>query len=43
VDLDGLLALFAGFEIIGVRHTDDCYFDGQKRNSKHYFLLARRV
>ncbi len=43
VDLDGLLALFAGFAIIGVRHVDDCYFDGQKRNSKHYFLLARRM
>ncbi len=42
VDLDGLLELFSGFEIIGVRHVDDCYFDGQKRNSKHYFLLARR-
>ncbi len=43
VDLDDLLELFSGFEIIGVRHVDDCYFDGQKRNSKHYFLLARRL
>ena len=42
VNLDGLLELFGGFEIISVRHVDDCYFDGQKRNSRHYFLLARR-
>lgn len=42
VDLDNLLDLFTGFDIISVRHIDDCYFDRQKRNSKHYFLLARR-
>lgn len=42
VGLDGLLDLIGGFEIISARHVDDCFFDGQKRNSKHYYLLARR-
>lgn len=43
VNLDDLLALFEDFEIIKVRHIDDCYFDGKVTNSKHYFLLARRL
>ncbi len=42
VDLDDLLELFAGFEILRVRHVDDCWFDGAKRKSTHYFLLARK-
>lgn len=42
VDLDDLLELFAAFEIIRVRHVDDCWFDGAKRESAHYFLLARK-
>ncbi len=43
VNLDDLFVLFKGFEIIKVRHTDDCYLDGKVTNSKHYFLLARRL
>ena len=39
-DLDGLLQLFSNFEIIRIRHVDDCWFDGARRKSKHYFLLA---
>lgn len=43
VNLDDALKLFseANLELISVRHTDDCYWDGQKRNSKHYFILAK--
>ena len=43
VNLEDVLALFKGFEFIKVRHIDDCYFDGKVTNSKHYFLLARRL
>ena len=44
-DLDGVIGLFneIKFELIRVRHIDDCYFDGQKRNSKHYFVLAKKL
>jgi len=43
VNLNDIFTLFEGFEIIKVRHADDCYFDGKVTNSKHYFLLARRL
>ena len=42
VALDDILYLFKNFKIENIRHTDDCYFNGQKQNSKHYFILARR-
>ena len=43
VDMDDIIGLFsnAGLELLRIRHTDDCYWDGQKRNSKHYFILAK--
>jgi len=41
VTLDDILSLFKDFSILNVRHVDDCYFDGNKRNSKHYFVLGR--
>ncbi len=40
VDLDDRPGLFAEFSLLRVRHTDDCWFDGHKQNSKHYFILA---
>lgn len=42
-DLDDIIQLFsdADIELIQVRHTDDCYWDGEKRNCKHYFILAK--
>jgi len=45
VDLDDIITIFGNvsFDLLRIRHTDDCYFDGQKRNSKHYFILARKV
>lgn len=45
VSLDDIFALFSetGFTILRIRHTDDCYWDGQKRNSKHYFILAKKT
>lgn len=41
VDLDDVFDLFCDFEIIRIRHIDDCYFEGKKQNSKHYFVLGR--
>lgn len=32
--------LFSGFELITVRHIDDCYSDGRWMNQKHYFIQA---
>ena len=29
------------FKIEKIRHVDECYFDGKKQNSKHYFILAK--
>ncbi len=40
VSLDDVIELFRGFGLHNVRHVDDCYYDGRKRNSKHYFVLA---
>ncbi len=45
VDLEDIIELFSRFdmELLRVRHADDCYFDGQTRNSKHYFILAHNA
>ncbi|MBQ4485752.1 MAG: methyltransferase domain-containing protein [Oscillospiraceae bacterium] len=32
--------LFTGFELVKVRHIDDCYYDGSWKNQKHYFIEA---
>lgn len=42
--LDDIIELFSelDFELLRIRHTDDCYYDGQKRNNKHYFILATK-
>lgn len=41
VTLDDVLTLFKDFSILRIRHVDDCYFDGNKHNSKHYFILGK--
>jgi len=41
VNLDDILTLLSDYEIERIRHTDDCYFEGRKQNSKHYFILAK--
>ena len=41
VALDDILDLFRDFSITSIRHVDDCYYDGEKRNSKHYFILGK--
>ncbi len=41
VTLDDIISLFHNFEIDRIRHTDDCYFEGKKQNSKHYFIIAK--
>lgn len=40
VDMDGIEKLFSDFEIIKVRHIDNCYYNGKRRNEKHYFIEA---
>lgn len=44
VELDDIIDIFKtiNFEILRIRHSDDCYFDGGKRNNKHYFVSARK-
>lgn len=32
--------LHSDFTIIRIRHIDDCYFAGNKQNSKHYYIEA---
>lgn len=41
VDLEDIFTLMSNFEIERIRHVDDCYFSGNKQNSKHYFILAK--
>lgn len=43
VTLDDILTLFENFEIVRIRHTDDCYVGGKRQNSKHYFILAKKL
>jgi len=38
VDTDDIFTLLKDFNIERIRHTDDCYYDGQRRNSKHYYI-----
>lgn len=41
VSLDDILGLMKAFELIQIRHVDECYFGGKKQTSKHYFILAK--
>jgi len=41
VEINDILELFSNFEIITIRHVDDCYFAGKQQNSKHYFITAK--
>ncbi|OPJ56641.1 class I SAM-dependent methyltransferase [Clostridium oryzae] len=43
VDLDDIQRLFKNFTIKRIRHIDDCYFDGKKKNSKHYYIEAELI
>ena len=43
VDKNDIENLFEGFELITVRHIDDCYSDGKWKNQKHYFIEARVI
>ena len=40
VDRNDIETLFADFELVRVRHIDDCYANGAWRNQKHYFIEA---
>lgn len=42
VSLDDIFELFKEFTILKIRHVDDCYFDGRRHNSKHYYILGKR-
>lgn len=43
VDLDDIWRIFNNFTIKRIRHIDDCYFDGKKQNSKHYYIEATLI
>ncbi len=40
VDPDDIAKLFKDFELVKVRHIDDCYDSGKWRIEKHYFIEA---
>jgi SAM-dependent methyltransferase len=40
VDRADIESLFADFEIVKVRHIDDCFSEGRWKNQKHYFIEA---
>lgn len=42
VSLQDILRLLSGLQILSVRHTDDCYFQGRVQDSRHYFILAQK-
>lgn len=39
-DMDDIESLFSDFDLIKVRHIDDCYCSGKRRSRKHYFIEA---
>lgn len=39
-DLDELEHILDGFDIIKIRHIDDCYSNGRRQTSRHYFVYA---
>lgn len=39
-DMDDIEGLFSDFNLIKVRHIDDCYYSGKRSNQKHYFIEA---
>lgn len=41
-DKDDIKKLFSGFELVSVRHIDDCYSEGKWKNQKHYFIEAKK-
>ena len=43
VSFDDVRKIFSdyGFELIRVRHIDDCFVNGRVQNSKHYYIEAR--
>ena len=45
VNLDDVIRLFTdrNLELLRIRHIDDCYFDGEKKDSRHYFVLAKKM
>ena len=43
VDKADIEKLFSGFELITIRHIDECYSDGHWWNRKHYFIEARSL
>jgi len=44
LDLDDIITLFENndFELITVRHIDDCYHNNIQMSSWHYFVLAKK-
>lgn len=40
VSLDDIFPLLSDYEIERIRYTDDCYSNGNRLNSKHYFVSA---
>ena len=40
VDQDDIKKLMKDFQLVRIRHVDDCFFQGGWRNSKHYFIEA---
>lgn len=41
-NLDDVVRLFAAFEIISIRHIEDCIIGGNYLDGKHYFINARK-
>jgi SAM-dependent methyltransferase len=42
VSLDDVIALFGRFDILKIRHIDDCWYAGKKHTSKHFFILGKK-
>jgi ubiquinone/menaquinone biosynthesis C-methylase UbiE len=40
VDLDDIIKLLCNFNIVQIRHIDNCFFGGSKQNSSHYHIKA---
>lgn len=40
VELNDILDLLCNFDIVQIKHVDNCFFGGSKKNSAHYYIEA---
>lgn len=42
VSVDDILKYFSDCTLLDIKHTDHCFFQNKKQNSKHYYILGKK-